>query len=231
MKEPNTALKRPEESYEPAFDYDINIKCHLEDYLVYSLPFDYDNASDERLVGLYVNNHDEEAFNHIVNRYSDIIMGFAMKLIRNSYDAEETKQEVFLILITKLHTFKGNSKFSTWLYKVTLNTCYKFLNESKKKANREIQLDIPECFGTQFPTASNWAKRPDEVILYQEMMKVINNAAGELTRSNKTIFHLKDIKGFSNAEVGEFTGLSISAVKSRVLRNRLALREKISSYF
>ncbi|MEE9238386.1 MAG: sigma factor-like helix-turn-helix DNA-binding protein, partial [Thermodesulfobacteriota bacterium] len=71
----------------------------------------------------------------------------------------------------------------------------------------------------------------DEVILYKERMKTINNAVNELTHSNKTIFYLKDIKGFSNAEVGEFMSLSISAVKSRVLRNRLSIREKISSHF
>ena len=138
MKESNAALTRPKESYEPTFDYDINSKFQLKDHRIYLLPFDYDKASDERLVGLYVNNHDEEAFNHIFHRYSDMIMGFAMKLIRNSYDAEEIKQEVFLILTAKLHTFKGNSKFSTWLYKVTLNSCYKFLNESKKKTNSAL---------------------------------------------------------------------------------------------
>jgi len=231
MKESNAALKRPEESYEPAFDYDINIKCHLEDYLVYSLPFDYDNASDERLVGLYVNNNDEEAFNRIVNRYGDMIMGFAMKLIRNTYDAEEIKQEVFLILATKLHTFKENSKFSTWLYKLILNTCYKFLNESKKRTNKEIHLDIPECIETPLSSPSNWAKIPDEVILYKERMRAIKNAVNELTHSNKTIFDLKDVKGFSNAEVGELMGLSISAVKSRVLRNRLSIKQKVASYF
>ena len=158
-------------------------------------------------------------------------MGFAMKLIRNSYDAEEIKQEVFLILVTKLHTFKGNSKFSTWLYKVTLNTCYKFLNKFRKKTNKEIHIDFYACFETQLPTPSDWAKNPDEVILYKERMKIINNAVNELTHSNKTIFYLKDIKGFSNAEVGEFMSLSISAVKSRVLRNRLSIREKISSHF
>ena len=231
MKESNAALTRPKESYEPTFDYDINSKFQLKDHRIYLLPFDYDKASDERLVGLYVNNHDEEAFNHIFHRYSDMIMGFAMKLIRNSYDAEEIKQEVFLILTAKLHTFKGNSKFSTWLYKVTLNSCYKFLNESKKKTNKEIHLDNPERLDTQLPSPSYWAKRPDEAILYKERMRILNNALNELTHSNKTIFYLKDIKGFSNAEVGEFMGLSISAVKSRVLRNRLSIREKISGDF
>jgi len=231
MKESNAVLKKPETPYEPDFDYEINSKSHLKYHQIYSLPFDYDKASDERLVGLYVNNHDEEAFNSIVNRYSNMIMGFAMKLIRNSYDAEEIKQEVFLILATKLHTFKGNSKFSTWLYKVTLNMCYKFLNESKKRTNKEIQLDIPECLETQLPSPSNWAKKPDEVILYKEKMRAIKNAVNELTHSNKTIFDLKDVKGFSNAEVGELMGLSISAVKSRVSRNRLSIRQKVSSYF
>jgi len=231
MKESNAALIRPKESYEPTFDCDINSKPQLKDHRIYLLPFDYDKSSDERLVGLYVNNHDEEAFNHIFHRYSGMIMGFTMKLIRNSYDAEEIKQEVFLILTAKLHTFKGNSKFSTWLYKVTLNSCYKFLNESKKKTNKEIHLDNPERLDTQLPSPSDWAKRPDEVILYKERMRILNNALNELTHSNKTIFHLKDIKGFSNAEVGEFMGLSISAVKSRVLRNRLSIREKISSHF
>jgi len=231
MKESNAALKRLEESYEPAFDYDIKSKSYVKNNRIYSLPFDYDKASDERLIGLYVNNQDEEAFNNIVKRYSNIIMGFAMKLIRNSYDAEEIKQEVFLILVTKLHTFKGNSKFSTWLYKVTLNTCYKFLNKFWKKTNKEIHIDFSTCFETHLPTPSDWAKKPDEVILYKERMKIINNAVNELTHSNKTIFYLKDIKGFSNAEVGEFMSLSISAVKSRVLRNRLSIREKISSHF
>ncbi len=231
MKQSTAALIRQDKSYEPTFDYVIHSKSHLKENRIYVLPFDYDQASDERLVGLYVNSQDEEAFNHIFHRYNDMIMGFAMKLIRNIYDAEEIKQEVFLILASKLHTFKGNSKFSTWLYKVTLNSCYKFLNESKKKTNKEIHLDNPEGSGTQLPSTSNWAKRPDEIILYKERIRILNNALEELTYSNKSIFHLKDIKGFSNAEVGEFMSMSISAVKSRVLRTRLTLKEKISGDF
>jgi len=226
MKGSTTALKRPEESYEPTFGNDIKSKSHLKDHRIYSLPFGYDKVSDERLVGLYVNNHDEEACNHIVKRYKDIITGFAMKLSGNSHNAEEIKQDVFLILVTKLYTFKGNSKFSTWLYKVTLNTCYTYLNKTNKRVNKEIYID--EYFINQSTTSSNWAKRPDEIAL---KMKVICNAIDELTESNKAIFNLKDVKGFSNSEVGEFMGFSISAVKSRALRTRLALKEKISDYF
>ncbi|MEX1000118.1 MAG: RNA polymerase sigma factor, partial [Thermodesulfobacteriota bacterium] len=162
-------------------------------------------------------------------RYSDMILGFAIKRCRNNHDAEDIKQDVLLILATKLHTFKGNSKFSTWLYRVTLNTCYKHLNDSNKRANKEINLD--ESFLSQPPTQPQWSKRPDEILFYQERINIIERAVNELTDGNKEIFNLKDLKGFSNAEVAKHTGLSISAVKSRLLRARLTLKEKISDYF
>jgi RNA polymerase sigma-70 factor (ECF subfamily) len=215
---------------------DLNNYCNSERVTkrkpalqLYSLPFDYKVSSDEVLVRLFVNNRDEKAFNEIVKRYSYMILGFAMKLCRNNHDAEDIKQDVLLILATKLHTFKGNSKFSTWLYRVTLNTCYKYLNDSNKRANKEIDLD--ESFLSQPPTEHQWSKRPDEIALFQERINIIGKAVNELTQSNKEIFNLKDLKGFSNAEVGEHTGLSISAVKSRVLRTRLILKEKISEHF
>jgi len=149
-------------------------------------------------------------------------------LIRTSQDAEEVRQDVFLILATKLHTFKGNSKFSTWLYRVTTNTCYKYLNYNRKKGSKEINLD--EVF-TNVSSSSNWNKQPDEIALFKERTKIIGNAVNELSQSNREIFNLKDIIGCSNAEVGESLSLSIPAVKSRVLRTRLALKEKISGYF
>jgi RNA polymerase sigma-70 factor (ECF subfamily) len=215
---------------------DLNNYCNSERVTkrkpalqLYSVPFDYKVSSDEVLVRLFVNNRDEKAFNEIVKRYSYMILGFAIKLCRNNHDAEDIKQDVLLILATKLHTFKENSKFSTWLYRVTLNTCYKYLNDSNKRANKEINLD--ESFLSQPPTQPQWSKRPDEILFYQERINIIERAVNELTDSNKEIFNLRDLKGFSNAEVGKHTGLSISAVKSRLLRARLTLKEKISDYF
>lgn len=230
MKGSNAEILNIDDSYHSSYQNDINLNPEdIKRNQLYSFPFDYNEASDEALVSLYVNNQDEEAFNQIVQRYNEIITGFAIKLIRNPEDAEEIKQDVFLILVTKLHTFKGNSKFSTWLYKVTLNTCYKHLNDSKKRSKREIHID--ESFLSQRPALDQLSKSPDEIALYKERMKLISSAANELTENNQEIFTLKDIKGFSNAEVGEAMGLSISAVKSRVLRTRLSLREKISDYF
>lgn len=195
----------------------------------YSLPFTYKQSSDDVLIRLFVNNNDEEAFNELVHRYSNMIIGFATKLCRNSLDAEDVKQDVLLILATKLHTFKGNSKFSTWLYRVTLNTCYKYLNDSNKRTRKETEFD--ESILVLPPTSPIWNKQPEELAYHRERMEIVDKAVDELTDINKEIFNLKDINGFSNAEVVEYTGLSISAVKSRILRTRLALKEKISGHF
>ncbi len=229
MKQSNTALKITEDSYQHNREYHREVVADdSKEKNLHSLPFNYCEASDEALVAIYVDSKSEEAFNEIASRYNDIIIGFATKLCRNSHDAEEIKQDVFLILVTKLHTFKGNSKFSTWLYKVTLNTCYKYLNDSNKRTKKEVIFE--DYYTNQFPTLPLWAKTPDEMMLSQQTRNIIGRAVGELNESNKKIFQLKDIKGFSNAEVGESLGLSISAVKSRVLRTRLALKEKISGY-
>jgi RNA polymerase sigma-70 factor (ECF subfamily) len=230
MKESNAALIQREDSYDQIYKHNLNkTPKDIPPHRFYSLPFDYKEAPDDVLVRLFVNNHDEEAFNEIAHRYSDMIIGFATKLCRNSFDAEDIEQDVLLILATKLHTFKGNSKFSTWLYRVTLNTCYKYLNDSNKRNSKEIHLE--ESFLNLTPTHPQWNKQPDEIASYKQRMKIIGKAVNELTESNKEIFNLKDLKGFSNAEVGEHTGLSISAVKSRVLRTRLILKEKISEHF
>jgi len=230
MKQSNTAIADSEGAYESYGKHNDNkTPISINRHTIYSFPFSYEEASDEALVSLYVNNKDEKAFNKIAERYKDIILGIAMKRIRNAEDAEEVRQDVFMILATKLHTFKGNSKFSTWLYRVTINTCFKYLNYNKKKINKEINLD--EVYSNVPTTSSNWNKQPDEIALLKERINIIANAANEFSQSNREIFNLKDIVGCSNAEVGEITGLSVSAVKSRVLRTRLALKEKISDYF
>ncbi len=137
MRESSTALQITEDIYDEIHIYPKKVLTNQEkDSKIHLLPYKYPEASDEALVDLFVTSQSEEAFNEIVSRYSDIITGFAVKRCRHSHDAEDIRQDVLLILATKLHTFKGNSKFSTRLYRVTLNTCFKYLKDSKKK-NKE----------------------------------------------------------------------------------------------
>src|SRR5574341_557931 len=103
----------------------------------------YSDLSDEKLVRLFVEERDEGAFNEIVNRYADKTFRLALRIIRNTHDAEEVLQEVFLSM-EKLNTFREESKFSTWLYRVTANASYMRLRtERKYKNNVSLEEYIP----------------------------------------------------------------------------------------
>jgi hypothetical protein len=87
---------------------------------------------DEKLIELFTATNDENAFEEIVNRYGDKIYGLAFRITRDHYSAEEVLQEVFLTLVKKINTFRGESKFSSWLYRITMNASYMYLGADKK---------------------------------------------------------------------------------------------------
>lgn len=196
------------------------------------IPLNYDTVSDEVLVELYKEKKDETALSNIILRYRDTMLGFALKMTGNRSDAEDVVQEISLTLVKKLGTFKGNSKFSTWLYRVTLNTCYMILNKTKKTGAHEVVADyLYESAPIGSGSSGKWTETPSSITLYREIAHVVEHAVSELSEHNREIIRLKDMEGYSNAEVGEIMGISIPAVKSRLLRSRLVLRKKLGSYF
>ena len=193
------------------------------------------SISDDELIRRYTQLGDESSFEEIVNRYSDRIYGFALRITRNTNDAEEVFQEVFLTLTKKLHTFRGDSKFSSWLYRVTVNTSYMYLRSQKKHENN-ISLENYSPYdekGTLMGRImyKDWSSRPDIIIFNKESVLIIEKAINELPESYRTVFHLRDIEGLSNEEVANILEISIPAVKSRLHRARLFLRDKLSDYF
>jgi len=191
--------------------------------------------SDEKLVRVFVEIQDEEAFSEIVNRYGDKIFRMAVRIIHNHSDAEEVLQDVLITLIEKLDSFREESKFSTWLYRVTTNECYMHLRSKKKKYENGASLEnyVPYnesglLKGLQIKDRSN---RADEVLLGTEAMGVIDKMMNELQLDYRAVFHLRDVEGLTNQEVAGVLGLSVPAVKSRLHRARLFLRDKLSVYF
>lgn len=196
------------------------------------IPLDYETVSDEVLVELYKNKRDEIALTNIIRRYSDKIFGFAIKMTKNRSDAEDIVQEISLTLVKKLDSFKGNSQFSTWLYKVTLNTCYMALNKTKKNNHHEVKSEyLNENTPSSQASLGKWSQSPARISQYRESAELIKDAVNELSEYNRKIIRLKDMEGYSNAEVSEIMGISISAVKSRLLRSRIILRKKLGFYF
>lgn len=208
-----------------------------------SLPNEYsedtslnpENLSDGELVRLFLWNEDEEVFNELVNRYSNKIYGLAIRITHNPSDAEEVLQDVFLTILKKLDTFREESKFSTWLYRIAANESYMRFRVEKRKHENETNLlnyasydDSGALKGVQL---KDWSDRPDEVLLSREGIEIIEKALSELPEHSRIVFHLRDVEGFSNKEVAEILGLSIPAIKSRIHRARLFLRDRLSDYF
>lgn len=190
---------------------------------------------DEKLVELYINSNDENAFEEIINRYCDKIYRLAFRITRDYHSAEEVLQEVFITLLKKINTFRGESKFSSWLYRVTANASYMYLRAEKKYKN-DVSLEdyVPyDENGTLMGRikVKDWSDRPDKALLSKEAMEIIEKAVDELPEPYRVVVHLRDIEGLSNEEVSVLLGLSVPALKSRLHRARLYLRDKLSDYF
>ena len=165
------------------------------------------NVHDGDLVKSYSENGDESAFEEIVSRYSDRIYGLALRITRNDRDAEEVFQEVFLTLSRKLDTFRGDSKFSSWLYRVTVNASYMYLHSQKKHENN-ISLENYSPYdekGTLMGRImyKDWSSRPDIIIFNKVAVNIIESAINELPESYRAVFHLRDVEGLSNEEVAD----------------------------
>ena len=194
-----------------------------------------DSISDEKLVELFVSSNDENAFEEIINRYCDKIYGLAFRITRDHHSAEEVLQEVFITLLKKIDTFRSESKFSTWLYRVTANASYMHLRSEKKYEN-DVSLEdyVPyDENGTLMGRikAKDWSDRPEKALLSKEAMEIIEKAVDELPEPYRVVVHLRDIEGLSNEEVSVLLDLSVPALKSRLHRARLFLRDKLSDYF
>ncbi len=190
--------------------------------------------SDEKLVWLFINNEDEEAFNEIVSRYKNRIYTMALRITRNPSDAEDVMQEVYLTLIDKLDSFREESKFSSWLYRIVANASYMHLRKNNKY-NNNLSLDEYAPYDEEGKLRGvkdkDWSSRPDNVLFSKESLEIIEKAVEELPEKYRLVIVLRDIEGFSNFEVAEMLNLSVPSFKSRLHRARLYLRDKISDYF
>lgn len=191
--------------------------------------------TDQQLIDRFVNNNDEEAFELIVSRYMEKIYNLAYRITRDHYKSEDVLQEVYMTLIKKLHTFRGDSKFSSWLYRVTANASFMLLR-SEKKYEHDLSLEdyVPyDNKGTLMGRIhhKDWSIRPDIVIYVKEALEILEKAVDELPEVYRVVFYLRDIEGLTNEEVSQVLEISVPAVKSRIHRSRLYIRDKVSDYF
>lgn len=174
---------------------------------------------------------DQVAFTELVRRYEGKVYQLALRLTGNQMDANDVIQEVFLSVYQKLHTFRGQAAFSSWLYRITANASFAKLNQRKRAAAVSIDDVMPAVEG-QSPggTFSEWSQKPDTILFNKEARAALEKAISDLPEEFRTVVILRDVENQSNQEVAEILNLSVAAVKSRLHRARLALRRTLGEY-
>lgn len=177
---------------------------------------------------------DMSAFESLVSRHEDKVYGLALRMTRSEADAAEITQDTFLSAYQHLNEFRGEAAFGSWVHRIAANNALMRLRRQKVLDIVSDELAGPEFTerGSLSETPeSDWSKRADDKVLDDELGRAIHSATDALPEGYREVFLLKDVEGLSYEEISEMVGISVPAVKSRLHRARLALREAIDAFY
>ena len=174
---------------------------------------------------------DPKAFEELIKKHEPKIYSLLLSMTRNETDAADLFQETFISAWRNLKSFKERSSFSTWLYRIAVNT---LLMKKRKKKLSTVSLDVPiEHNGEEIKRdfAGDWSDNPLASLENRELRDRLNAAIGELPEKYRAVILLSDVQGLPNEDIRKILGLSLPSVKTRLHRARLHVREKLSEYF
>jgi len=174
---------------------------------------------------------DPLAFSELVRRYEGKVFRLAQHVTQNREDAEDVLQETFLKAYEHLDQFRGDSKFYTWIVRIAVNQALMKLR--RRKTDKSVSLDetIDTGEDTVVREIAAWDEDPEQKFSREEIGGILDKAVESLEPIYRSVFVLRDIDDLSTEETAEALDLSVPAVKSRLLRARLQLREKLTRYF
>ncbi len=176
---------------------------------------------------------DPAAFEELVRQYEAKVFSLARGLTRNAEDAQDAVQDTFLSVFKNVKSFKGDSSLSTWIYRITVNAA---LMKMRRRRHEDRTVPIDEAMpafdedGHRVASLPDWNPRADEMLLNREMGGHLTQAIGALEADYRSVLILRDQEGLSNEEVAAVLKLSVAAVKSRLHRARIFVRERIKDY-
>lgn len=184
---------------------------------------------DEPLLVKAAKSGDASAFEELVNRYETKIFRLTMNITRNREDAEDSMQEAFLKAYSHLDTFKEDSRFYTWLVRIAANEA---LMRLRKRRPNQVSLDEPvQSEDDLIPReVEDWGPSPEQRYAQSELHGILEQVIDQLDPDFRTVFVLRDIEELSTEETAQAMGISVPAVKSRLLRARLKLRQKLDRF-
>ena len=186
---------------------------------------------DESAVVAQAREGDTTAFGELVRRYEGRIFRLAQHVTQNREDAEDVLQETFMKAYEHLDQFKGDSKFYTWIVRIAVNQALMKLR--RQKTDKSVSLDETIDTGEDMVVReiAAWGEDPEQQLSREELGGILETAIQSLEPLYRSVFVLRDIEELSTEETAEMLGLSVPAVKSRLLRARLQLREKLTRFF
>jgi len=185
---------------------------------------------DEHLLVAAAKSGDTSAFEELVNRYERKIFRLTMNITRNREDAEDAMQDAFMKAYSHLHQFQEGSRFYTWLVRIAANEA---LMRLRKRRPNQVSLDEPIEGEDDFipQQIEDWGPSPEQRYAQTEMRDILRSVIEDLQPDFRIVFLLRDVEGLSTEETAETVGISEAAVKSRLLRARLKLRQKLDRHF
>ena len=170
-------------------------------------------------------------FARVLDQNADRIYRLALKMVGNPQDAEDVLQETFIKAFNNINQFEGRSKISTWLYRIAVNESLMLLRSRKVQVlplDKDIETDQGDTIPRQI---MDWCCLPEKELMSGESRKHIRKAINTLSDANRAAFLLRDVEGLSTKEAAETLEISESALKVRLMRARMQLREELTDFF
>jgi RNA polymerase sigma-70 factor (ECF subfamily) len=174
---------------------------------------------------------DVGAFEDLVRRYDRNVFRIAQHITQNREDAEDVVQDAFLKAYSNLGQFQGQSKFYTWLVRIVVNEALMKLRRRRPERMVSLDEDVKTEDDSVPREVADWSPNPEQLYSQSQLHDILSKTIQGLPPGFRTVFVLRDVEGLSTEETAEALGLSIPAVKSRLLRARLQLRERLSRFF
>lgn len=187
--------------------------------------------TDEQVLVQAARQGDIGAFEGLVKRYDRNVFRIANHITQNREDAEDVVQDAFLKAYQNLGQFQGQSKFYTWLVRIAVNEALMRLRRRRPERMVSLDEDIKTDEDSMPREVADWAPNPEQLYTQAELKDILGKTIQGLPPSFRTVFVLRDVEGLSTEETADALELSVPAVKSRLLRARLQLRERLNKYF
>ncbi len=166
----------------------------------------------------------ERQFTEIVEQYSDLAYSVAFRMLRNAEDAEDAVQEAYISAFKALPRFKGQSKLSTWLYRIVVNACLMKIRKDKSRAKYLSEKEYDDAI------VYDWKNDPEEAAVNSELRSTLESGLDLLSPDLRAAVVLGDIQGLSTEEASEALAISVASLKSRLHRARILLRKHLEAY-